>query len=141
MTYANDVQVSFGDCDPAGIVFYPNFFAWIDRTFHALMRERLGGHARLCRDLGAQGIGLMDAHMAFRSPATEGDLLRIEITGVVWEPRRFAITYQAHVRARLVFEAEEIRGLFIPHSGQQGGRLVAGDVGPLKALFQQVKAD
>ncbi len=137
LKYSNDVQVSFGDCDPAGIVFYPNFFAWIDRTFHALMRERLGGHAKLCRDLGAQGIGLMDAHMAFRSPATEGDLLHIAITGIAWEPRSFTITYQAHAGTRLVFEAEEIRGIFIPRDG----RMIAGDVGPLKARFLQAEAD
>ena len=24
------VRVEFGDCDPAGIVWFPNFFRWID---------------------------------------------------------------------------------------------------------------
>ena len=24
------VRIEFGDCDPAGIVFYPNFQRWID---------------------------------------------------------------------------------------------------------------
>ena len=53
--FSMDQQVSFGDCDPAEIVFYPNFFRWVDRCFHEMLRQRLGGHARLCRDLGAQG--------------------------------------------------------------------------------------
>ncbi len=129
--FSMDQQVSFGDCDPAGIVFYPNFFRWIDRCFHALMRQKLGGHAGLCRDLGAQGIGLMDAAMHFRAPAREGDLLHLEITAITWARRSFTISYQAHAGTRLIFEAEEVRGIFLPRDGQ----LAAGDVAPLKARF------
>jgi 4-hydroxybenzoyl-CoA thioesterase len=27
-TTTYEVTVEFGDCDPAGIAFYPNFFRW-----------------------------------------------------------------------------------------------------------------
>ena len=37
------VGVSFGDCDPAGIVFYPNFFRWFDRCFHHFLAARAWG--------------------------------------------------------------------------------------------------
>lgn len=30
------VLVGFGDCDPAGIVYYPNFFRWFDEATQAL---------------------------------------------------------------------------------------------------------
>ena len=33
------VQVGWGDCDPAGIVFYPRFYAWMDTVSHVLARE------------------------------------------------------------------------------------------------------
>jgi len=33
------VQVGWGDCDPAGIVFYPRFYAWMDNVSHVLARE------------------------------------------------------------------------------------------------------
>lgn len=128
--FSMDIQVSFGDCDPAGIVFYPNFFRWIDRCFHALMRERLGGHAHLCRELGAQGIGLMDARMTFRSPAAEGDLLVLQIAAIDWAGRSFTIHYRAHAGTRLVFEASETRGVFLPRGN---GQLRAGEVAGLKA--------
>jgi acyl-CoA thioesterase FadM len=29
-TVVYEVQVVFGDCDPAGIVFFPNFSKWMD---------------------------------------------------------------------------------------------------------------
>ena len=32
------IEVKFGDCDPAGIVFYPNFYRWFDEAVHAAAR-------------------------------------------------------------------------------------------------------
>ena len=29
-TIIHPVRVEFGDCDPAGIVYFPNFFRWYD---------------------------------------------------------------------------------------------------------------
>ena len=31
-TVVYEVQVMFGDCDPAGIVFFPNFSKWMDAS-------------------------------------------------------------------------------------------------------------
>ncbi len=132
--FSIDMQVSFGDCDPAGIVFYPNFFVWIDRCFHALMREKLGGHAHLCRELGAQGLGLMNAEMNFRSPALEGDLLTIGITEITWAKKSWDVHYQARIGTRPVFSAVETRAIFV----RRDGRMAADDVAPLKALFAQI---
>ncbi len=33
------ISVAWGDCDPAGIVFYPNIFAWLDRGGRAVLRR------------------------------------------------------------------------------------------------------
>lgn len=126
--FAHDVPISFGDCDPAGIVFYPNFFAWMDATFHAYLRARAGGHGSLCRELGAQGLGLMEATIGFRSPATDGDRLVFTITGITWSARTFALTYAAHIGDRLVLEGREVRGMFV----RTDGRITAADVAPLK---------
>jgi 4-hydroxybenzoyl-CoA thioesterase len=41
------VQVSWGDCDPAGIVFYPRFYAWMDMVSHVLAREMGIGRERM----------------------------------------------------------------------------------------------
>ena len=35
VTHIHPVHVEFGDCDPAQIVYFPNFFRWFDAaTFH-----------------------------------------------------------------------------------------------------------
>ena len=33
------VRVEFGDCDPAGIVWFPNFFRWIDAASRHFFAE------------------------------------------------------------------------------------------------------
>jgi 4-hydroxybenzoyl-CoA thioesterase len=38
-TFKTDVTVSFGHCDPAEIVFYPNFFRWFDAAFHSFLES------------------------------------------------------------------------------------------------------
>jgi 4-hydroxybenzoyl-CoA thioesterase len=32
--------VDWGDCDPAGIVFYPRYFAWFDRAAHRFFEAK-----------------------------------------------------------------------------------------------------
>ena len=34
-THIHHVDVYFGDCDPAGIVFFPNFSRWMDQIGRA----------------------------------------------------------------------------------------------------------
>ena len=126
--YFRDVSISFGDCDALGIVYYPNYFRWMDGTFHAFLHDRDQGHTVMCRELGTLGFGLMDADRAFRSPAREGDLLRYWIEGIEWSARSFQITYRATLGDRLVLEGHERRGFFV----ERDGRIAAGDVGPLR---------
>ena len=122
------VDVTFGDCDPAGIVFYPNFFRWLDATFHRLLQERAGGHARLCQDLGAVGIGLMDVGLTFRLPVRDGQRLVIRLTGIDWASRSLTLRYLAESEGRTVFEGHETRGVFV----LRNGRMTAADVTPLQ---------
>lgn len=102
--FEREVPISFGDCDPAGIVFYPNYFRWMDATFHAFLHDRSDGHAALCARLGARGLGLMEAKLGFRSPATEGMTLGYVILGIEWSDRSFEIHYRARQAGRLVLE-------------------------------------
>ena len=66
--------VEFGDCDPAGIVFYPNFFRWMDAA--SLHYFRAAG-VPPWRDFEAQrgiiGTPLVDASARF---VAAGDLRR-----------------------------------------------------------------
>lgn len=127
------IQVSFGDCDPAGIVFYPNIFRWLDATFQDFLRQ-FGGHKALCAELGATGMGLMEAHSRFRTPLQDGDALLVRITALDWGNRSLTLGYQGYVGDRLAFEATETRGLFV----KRDGRLTAA---PMQALRARLAPD
>ena len=42
LTNVRTVRIEWGDCDPAGIVFYPRFFAMFDASTTALFERALG---------------------------------------------------------------------------------------------------
>ena len=132
IVHENAIPVSFGDCDPAGIVYYPNHYRWFDATFHALLRRCGGGHAAICAELGSIGLGLVDSGATFRSPAVDGD--RLDLVGriVQWNARTFRLAYEGRIGGRLVVEGFELHGVFI----RDGGRLRAGDVAPLRAILE-----
>ncbi len=106
------MRVSFGDCDPAGIVFYPNIFAWLDRTFHDWLWE-FGGHEDVCGRLGALGLGLMDVSAKFHRPMRNGDELRVCLTVEEWGPKALKLVYEIYSGETLTATGRETRGVFV----------------------------
>ncbi|MEM9393419.1 MAG: acyl-CoA thioesterase [Pseudomonadota bacterium] len=129
--FSAQYRVSFGDCDPAGIVFYPNIFAWLDRTFHLFLDKHGGGHAALCERLGARGIGLTEAQCRFRAPVPEGSDFTVEVSNISWEERVVRLTYTGRVREDVAFEGTETRAVFV----FRDGRLRMGNIVDLRAAM------
>jgi len=126
-----NVSISFGHCDPAGIVFYPNYFRWFDRCFHTFLLKRGGGHRLLCEKLDAKGIGLMDVQARFPSPAMEGDEMALEMTIEEWGEKTLRLGYDGKIDGRTVVLGTELRGIFV----MRDGRLRAGEMAPLRDLL------
>ena len=64
-------QVHWGDCDPAGIIFYPTYFRWIDAASWALF-ESVGFGPRWMRE-SHMAMPLVSAECQFLAPAVHGD--------------------------------------------------------------------
>ena len=64
-------RVEWGDCDPAGIIFYPTYFRWMDAASWAFM-ESVGYDAKRFR---AEHVAmpLLSAQCDFVAPALQGD--------------------------------------------------------------------
>lgn len=134
MALTMTVDVTFGDCDPAGIAFYPNIFRWMDAGFQRLLRP-LGGHARVNRTFGSIGLGLVDAQAQFRSPIRDGDQLALQVCVAEWSSRSLTLRYEGRVGDRLAFEGREIRCLFIP--AKDG--IVAGELDAFRAMLEKAE--
>lgn len=75
MSYARDFTVQFGQCDPAGIVFYPRYFEMLNATVEAFFAEGLGhSFARIHIE---EGCGVPTAHLDvdFHAPSRLGEVL------------------------------------------------------------------
>ncbi|MBP2449957.1 acyl-CoA thioesterase [Rhizobium leguminosarum] len=129
MPHESRIDVTFGDCDPAGIVFYPNIFRWLDKSFHDWLRT-VGGHASICEKLGSIGLGLIEAQSQFRRPLTDGDVLIVSVAVRERGSKTLSLTYEGSVDHRLMFVAQETRGLF----KRTGDAMVAAKIAPLGSL-------
>ena len=76
------VQVGWGDCDPQGIVYNPNYFDWFDRSVHALLGKSGFTIRKILRDFGIDGLPLVETKVKFHSPCFYGDEI-VVVTQVV----------------------------------------------------------
>jgi YbgC/YbaW family acyl-CoA thioester hydrolase len=76
-TFQTTRLVEWGDCDAAGIVYYPNYYRWMDGTFHALTRSLGIDQRSLMEEYNLLGTPLIDTGCSFAAPATYGDELTI----------------------------------------------------------------
>ena len=104
------VQVEFGDCDPARIVWFPNFFRWIDaasRNFFVQCGVPLWHE--LEKTHGVSGTPLVDTKTRFRNTASYGDVLRIHAQVAEWRTKSFVQRYRVTRGDTLILECEEVR--------------------------------
>ena len=64
-------EVQWGDCDPAGIIFYPTYFRWMDSATWAFF-EGVGYDAKRMR-AEHLAMPLVSAQSEFLVPALQGD--------------------------------------------------------------------
>ena len=82
-TRTTQVESQFGDCDPAGIVYYPNYFRFFDNATAALLSAAFAMHKRnWLEHYGIAGIPMVDTGARFIKPSRFGDVvdIRSEIT-------------------------------------------------------------
>jgi 4-hydroxybenzoyl-CoA thioesterase len=109
------VQVEFGDCDPAGIVWFPNFFRWIDAASrHFFTQCGVPRWAELEKTTGILGTPIVDTQCKFLKTASYGDTLLVRSSITEWREKSF-VQHHAMVRARadggedIILECNEVR--------------------------------
>lgn len=76
-TFVHEFEVEWGDCDPADIVYYPNFYRWFDNAAHRIFRQAGFDLAIVREEHDSLGFPLVRAHADFRSSARVGDRLQV----------------------------------------------------------------
>jgi 4-hydroxybenzoyl-CoA thioesterase len=124
-TTVYDIKVQFGDCDPAGIVFFPNFSKWMDASsLHFFMECGVPPWRELLKTRGIVGTPLLEINTKFRQPATYGETLHIHTSVIEWRAKVFI---QKHVVMRgdvVLCEGTETRA-FVIHPPEAPDRIKA----------------
>jgi 4-hydroxybenzoyl-CoA thioesterase len=104
------VRIEWGDCDPAGIVYYPRYFGMFDACTSALIERALGmtKHDYL-RAYEFAGHPLVNARSRFIIPTRFGDDVAIESTVTEFRRSSFDISHRLHKNGALAVEGFETR--------------------------------
>jgi 4-hydroxybenzoyl-CoA thioesterase len=116
------IQVDFGDCDPAGIVFYANYFRWFDRCTNALFEAAGLPVSRMFKEYSIAGVPIVDTHARFFFPSRYGDQIEAESTIVEWKTSSFVIRHHFYRDGKLLLEGLETR-VWAAFDGSDSNRL------------------
>lgn len=85
-------QVHWGDCDPAGIIFYPTYFRWMDAACWAFF-DSVGYSAKRMR---AENLAmpLVSADCQFLYPAEQGDRCEVRSRVLRFGGKSFVVAHE-----------------------------------------------
>ena len=84
-------RVQWGDCDPAGIIFYPTYFRWMDAASWAFIESVGYGPGRMHAEHRA--MPLVSAECQFLSPAKHGDHCEVRSRIARFGGKSFAVAH------------------------------------------------
>jgi 4-hydroxybenzoyl-CoA thioesterase len=108
LTSRRNILIEWGDCDPAGIVYFPRYFEIFDactgRLFAAagLPYEAVATHEMIV-------LPMVDIHAKFMIPSKFGDEVVVETTITEFRRSSFLIRHRLYKGSELAVECEETR--------------------------------
>jgi len=110
-TFSNKrtVRIEWGDCDPAGIIFYPRYFEIFDAST-AMLFERATGLTKLrqIKTLNIVGYPLVRTRARFLKPTRFGDDVTVEST-ITFGRSSFEIEHKLSLNGETCVECSEKR--------------------------------
>jgi 4-hydroxybenzoyl-CoA thioesterase len=102
--------VEFGDCDPAGIVFYPNYLRWMDAaSMHYFRAMGVPPWHELAEQTGIIGTPIVDVSARFLRSASYGDAVDVETTIAEWRGKSFLFRHIIRREDEVLVEGQEVR--------------------------------
>jgi 4-hydroxybenzoyl-CoA thioesterase len=119
-TVVFEVEVMFGDCDPAGIVFFPNFSKWMDASSLNFFRQcGVPPWRELVKTTGIIGNPLLEIHTTFKRPATYGEKLQVHTTVEEWREKTYVHRHVVKRGDDVLCEGTEIRAFCVKVPGEE----------------------
>ena len=123
------MHIDWGDCDPAGIIFYPRYFDIFDASTSALFERVLGmNKLELLKAFNFAGFPLVRTRARFLRPTRYGDDVMVE-TKVAFGRSSFEIEHRLSLKGETCVECSEKRVWVVREpNGRFKSRLVPEEV-------------
>ena len=119
---AYSLVVEFGDCDPARIVWFPNYFRWMDAASRNFFTQcGVPPWHEIEKKIGVIGTPLVDTKVQFLKTASYGDLLDITVKVTEWRNKSFVMDYTITRGEDLILSCQEVRIFAEARVGSQQG--------------------
>lgn len=138
LTSRRTVLIEWGDCDPADIVFYPNYFRWFDASTAAHFKAAGLPKPQLVAKYGVVGFPMVDTRAKFHVPSRYGDEVVIETAITRFGRSSFNVEHRLMRGETLAVEGFETRVLVARKDG--GGITSCPVPDEIKALFAEARA-
>jgi YbgC/YbaW family acyl-CoA thioester hydrolase len=129
------VQLQWGDCDPAGIIFYPTYFRWFDAATWNMFAAA-GYHAKRMR-AEQRAMPLVAADCKFKHPAEQQDRAEVRSRILRWGGSSFVVGHDVVREDGTMLALGSETRVWGRHVGGPGTPLKGEQIGEeLKALFR-----
>ena len=103
------MRIEWGDCDPAGIIFYPRYFEIFDASTSALFERALGmTKIQMLKAFNFAGYPLAQTRARFLKPTRFGDDVTVD-TSVKFGRASFEIEHRLSLKGETCVECSETR--------------------------------
>jgi 4-hydroxybenzoyl-CoA thioesterase len=123
------VRIDWGDCDPAGIIFYPRYFDIFDASTSALFERVLGiSKLELLKTFNFAGFPLVHTRARFLRPTRYGDDVTVN-TAITFGHSSFEVAHRLSLKGETCVECTEKRVWVVRDpDGRLKSRLVPDEV-------------
>jgi 4-hydroxybenzoyl-CoA thioesterase len=130
LTNKRSIRVQWGDCDPAGIVFYPRYFEWFDASTILLFEKATGlTKIKMLEKYDGAGLALLEARAVFKVASQYGDDIEIETRITEFRRSSFFVHHKVTKGDLLALEGFETR-LWTVRDPNDLSRLKSGTMPP-----------
>jgi 4-hydroxybenzoyl-CoA thioesterase len=121
-TSRRTARIEWGDCDPAGIVFYPRYFAMFDHSTVLLIERALGmPKRRMYEAYDFGGYPSVASRARFLLPNRYGDDVEIESRVTAVGRSSFSLQHRLTRAGELAVEGVETRVWVVRDASRPGG--------------------
>lgn len=107
--HRKEVFIEWGDCDPAGIVYYPRYFVMFDNATVSLFAAAGLKKHEMVKVYDMVGYPMVDTGARFHIPSKWGETITIESHVSEWRRSSFDIKHRVLKGEDLAIEAWETR--------------------------------